>query len=194
MVVSFKKRLEATMFNRFSYVFASLLLALSITACTSSRSLDQSVSDLGADTKLKGVLFTDRSQNYADVDITLFEGRLMLTGTMLSETGRTKLIENAWKADGVHQVIDEIFIGDKTSIGQGLADARIDQVLRAKLITDGDVKSGRFKVSVSGGTVYMIGAARTQDELEEAVSLARTIGGVEKVVSHVIIRLPGDAQ
>lgn len=182
------------MLNRLHFVLISACVALSISACTSSRSLDQSVSDLAANTELKGVLFADRSHDYSDVDISLFEGRLMLTGTMRSEDGRAKLIENAWKADGVDQVIDEIFIGDKTSVGQGLADARIDQVLRAKLITDGDVKSGRYKVSVSGGKVYMIGAARTQAELEEAVSLARTTGGVEKVISHIIVRLPGDAQ
>ncbi len=172
----------------------ALFAILTAAACASSRSLDDSFSDLAGNADLKGVLFTDRSFDYGDIDITLFEGRLMLTGTMRTEAGRAKLIENAWKADGVEQVIDEILVGDRTSFGQGLADTRIDQTLKAKLIADGDVTSTRYKIAVSGGTVYMIGAARTEGELEKAVSLARTVGGVNKVVSHVVARAPGDAQ
>lgn len=167
-----------------------LAIAIIVSACASSRSLDDSLSDLGSNAEIKGVLFADRSRDYSDVDITLFEGRLLLTGSMRSEDGRKKLIENAWKADGVNQVIDEIFVGDKTSIGQGFEDARIDQVLRAKLITDGDVKSGRFKITVSQGVVYLLGEARRQSELDEALQHARSIGGVVKVVSHVKLAKP----
>lgn len=165
-----------------------------LSACASSRSLDDSFSDLGGNADLKGILFTDRSHDYSDVDITLFEGRLMLTGTMRTEAGHARLIENAWKADGVKQIIDEVLIAEKTSFGQGLADTRIDQTLKTKLIADGDVVSGRYKVAVSRGVVYLIGAAKSEKEREEALSLARAIGGVERVVSHVALRAPGDAQ
>ena len=162
-----------------------LCVMFSAAACASSRSLDDSLSDIAGNADLKAVLFTDRSHDYGDIDITLFEGRLMLTGAMRTEKGRAKLIENARKADGVAQVIDEVVIGERTSFGQGLADTRIDQTLKAKLLTDDDVKSTRYKIAVSQGTVYLIGAARTETELNEVISLARTIGGVKKVVSHV---------
>ncbi len=171
-----------------------LFALLAAAACASSRSLDDSFSDIAGNADLKGVLFTDRSHDYGDVDITLFEGRLMLTGTMRTEAGRAKLIENAWKADGVEQVIDEIIVGGRTSFGQGLTDTRIDQTLKAKLIADGEVTSTRYKIAVSGGTVYMIGAARTEEELDRALSLAGSTGGARKVVSHVVARAPGDTQ
>ena len=152
--------------------------------------LDASLSDLGSNAEIKGALFSDRSRDYSDVDITVFEGRLLLTGSMRSEDGRKKLIANAWKADGVNQVIDEIFVGDKTSIGQGFEDAKIDQFLRAKLIADGDVKSGRFKITVSQGVVYLLGQARRKSELDNALRHASSTAGVEKVVSHVTINEP----
>ena len=169
---------------RAALVFAG---ALALAACASSRSLDESFTDLGASADLKSVLIADRTHDYADIDITLFEGRLMLTGTMLTEAGREKLIANAWKADGVDQVIDEVLIAEKTSFGQGFQDARIDQTLRARLIADEAVTSGRYKIAVSGGVVYLIGAARNDREHERAVELARTVSGVEKVVSHVAL-------
>ncbi|WP_375201681.1 BON domain-containing protein [Hyphococcus sp.] len=163
---------------------------LALGACASSRNLDQAFSDLSGNAELKGVLFADRTHDYGDIDLTLYEGRLMLTGTMKSDQGRAKLIENAWKADGVKEVIDEVFVGDGTGFGQGVEDSRIDQVLRARLIGDKDVVSGDYKIAVSNAVVYLLGAARSQAELDRAVELARTVAGVEKVVSHVALRGP----
>ncbi|MCB2112293.1 MAG: BON domain-containing protein [Parvularculaceae bacterium] len=163
-------------------------LVLGIAGCASSPNLDKSFSDIGANADLKGVLFADRQHDYGDIDITIFEGRLMLTGTMKSEEGRRKLIENAWKANGVDQVIDEILVGDGTSLGQGFEDARIDTTLRAKLIADGDVKAGSFKTAVSKGVVYIIGVAPSERQLNMALEIARSIGGVEKVVSHMLVK------
>ncbi len=166
---------------------AVLLLALA-SACASSRNLDESVTDIGADGELKAVLFADRKHDYGDIDITIFEGRLLLTGTMRSEEGRQRLIENAWKAGGVDQVIDEIVVGGKTSFGQGLEDARIETALRSKLIVEGGVKSGDYKIAVSDSVVYLLGATFAERSLGEALELARSTGGVSRVVSHVLVR------
>jgi osmotically-inducible protein OsmY len=167
-------------------IIAALLLAAA--GCATSPNLDQSLSDIGADAALKGVLFADRSHDYGDVDLTIYEGRLMLTGTMKSEEGHRKLIENAWKADGVDQVIDEVIVGDGASFGRGLEDARIDAALRAQLITDSDVKAGQFKASVSKGVVYLLGVTHSEADLNAALDIARSISGVDKVVSHVLVR------
>lgn len=161
--------------------------AFAIAGCASSRSLDKSFNDLSANADLKGVLFIDRSHDYSDIDITVYEGRLLLTGTMRSDDGRKKLIENAWKADGVEQIIDEIFVGDKTPFGQGFEDTRIDQTLRARMIASEVVKSGDYKIAVSNAVIYLIGLASGQREIDEATNLARSISGARKVVSYVIL-------
>ncbi len=167
-------------------------IALSLAACASSRGLGDSVSDLTANAGIKGVLFSDRNHDYSDIDLTVHEGRLLLTGTMNTEEGRTRLIANAWRADGVDLVIDEIHIAQKTSFGQGFEDTRIDQTLRAKLLADKDVTSGDFKIAVSRAIVYLIGSTRTQAELDEALKLARSISGVEKIVHYVNVRTPNN--
>ncbi len=156
--------------------------------CASSRNLDHTFQDMSSNAELKGVLFADRSHDYGDIDITLFEGRLMLTGTMPTEAGHRKLIENAWKAANVKEVIDEVFVSGGTSIGQGFEDVRIDKVLRARLIADRDVSSSEYKIAVSKAVVYLLGVARSQSELDEALELARSVAGVEKVVSHMTVR------
>lgn len=167
---------------------AFLATALLAAGCASSRNLGDSLSDIGADASLKATLFADRTHDYSDVDLTIYEGRLMLTGTMRSDSGRKKLVETAMTADGVKQVIDEIFVGDRTSFGQGFEDSRIDQTIRAKFLTSGDIRNANFKVSVSGGVVYVIGVAETEAELNAALEAARSVAGVSKVVSHVVYR------
>jgi osmotically-inducible protein OsmY len=172
---------------------AFLALALSgLAACASSRTLGGSVSDLETNASLKSVLFADRKHDYGDVDLTVYEGRVMLTGTMRTEEGHKKLVEDAWKAEGVKQVIDEVIVADKTSFGQGFEDARIDQTLRTKLVADNDVTSRNYKIAVSRGVVYLLGVARDEKELDKTLAAARSIAGVEAVVSHVVYQtLPG---
>ena len=157
-------------------------------ACASSRTLSGSVNDIGADAELKAVLFADRQYDYSDVDLTVYDGRLMLTGSMLSEDGRKKLVQDAWKADGVTQVIDEIKIDDHTKFGQGFEDSRIDQTIRTKFVASGNVRSSNYKIAVSKGVVYLLGVARDENELNEALEISRSVAGVEAVVSHVVYR------
>jgi osmotically-inducible protein OsmY len=163
-----------------------LLAAVLLTACASSRTLSGSFSDIRAETQLKGILFADRSYDYSDIDTTFYDGRLMLTGTMRSEEGRRKLVENAWKADGVKQVIDEILIAEKTSFGEGLTDTRIDQAIRTKLVMADHLSSSNYKMSVSQGVVYLLGVARDEEELQKALEIARSTSGVRSVISHVV--------
>lgn len=174
----------------FLRISAAVFLTFALAACATSRSIDDTFTDFSASSELRSILFSDRQHEYGDVDITMHEGRLMLTGSMLTEEGRAKLVQNAWKADGVTQVVDEIVIGEKTGFSQGFEDSRIDQVLRARLIGADGVTSGRYKIAVSKGTVYLIGEARDREELDKALAIASSISGVEKVVNHVAIQAP----
>ncbi|MFQ5563121.1 MAG: BON domain-containing protein [Parvularculaceae bacterium] len=167
---------------------AALAAVFALASCASDKTIGATFDDIGAAASLKSVLVADRKHDYSDVDVTIFEGRLLLTGTMQSEEGRRTLAENAWKADNITQVIDEVVVADSTTFGQGLEDSRIDQAIKAKLIGDRGVTSGNYKIAVSRGVVYLLGVARDKIELDRVLHSARTTAGVEKVVSHVLYR------
>ncbi|MEL6507891.1 MAG: BON domain-containing protein [Pseudomonadota bacterium] len=157
-----------------------------LAACGSSRSAGANIDDVGANSTLKRVLLFDRQHDYGDVDITVFEGRVMLTGTMRSPDGQSRLVENAFKASNVVQVIDETVLAERTSIGQGLEDSRIDRALKTKLLTDRGVTSRNYKVAVSNGVIYLLGVARDEVELGRVLNLATSTSGVRRVVSHIL--------
>ena len=53
---------------------------------------------------------------------------------------------------------------------------------------DPDIRSGNYTIDTQKGSVYLIGSARSQAELERATRIAQYIPGVKRVVSYVELR------
>ena len=64
-------------------------------------------------------------------------------------------------------------------------DAWITQRVRARLLSDRNIRSVNFNVEAYGNTVYLLGLARSQAELERASSHAALVDGVTDVISFV---------
>ncbi|MEE9328547.1 MAG: BON domain-containing protein [Parvularculaceae bacterium] len=165
---------------------ALLTAAFLLTGCITNRSFGDGLDDTSADANLKTALLGDKSHDYADVDITVFEGRLLLTGTMRTLVGKQHVGRLAANTENVTEVINELVVGKKTSFGQGAKDALLDERISAKFLADSDIIGGNYKVTVSKGVVYLLGLAQSAEELKEATDWARGTSGVTKVVSHVL--------
>ena len=168
---------------------ASALLAatlLTLPACVQNRTLGEGIDDVGADLNIKQRLLRDRTIDTSDVDVSIFEGRVLLAGTVPSEADRAALVEKARAVPSVREVIDEVRLGGQTKPGQGARDAVIDERLGAALLADNGVYRGNYQIIVSQGTVYLLGVAQGPNELERVVGHARSVPGVTDVVSHVV--------
>lgn len=166
-------------------ILAGTALVL-LAACVQNRTLGEGLDDVGADLNLKRQLLFDKDIKTADVDLTVFEGRLLLAGTVPSEEDYRGLLERARGIASVREVVDEVRIGAKTTRGQGAKDALIDQRLGAALLADNGVYRNNYQVVVSQGTVYLLGVAQGPNELQRVTGHAASIDGVEGVVSHVV--------
>ncbi len=174
-------------------LFVGLVALIVLAGCASERTLGGTFRGIGSGATLKSKLFTDRQHDYGDIDLTLSDGRLLLTGTMRSEEGRAVLVERARVVKGVKEVIDEVIVGEKTTRGQGWNDSEIDRTLKTRWLTARGVDSRNYKVSVSQGVVYLIGRARDDQELQNAVAIARGVKGVSRVVSYVNVLFPAQS-
>ncbi len=166
------------------------ILALSAlvftSACVQNRTLGDRLDDGAAGLNLKSQLLFDRSLPTRDIDMTIFEGRLMLTGTVESEDDALQIEDKAKTIAQVREVINELQVLPRTTIAQGARDAVIDNRLEAALIADTGVTAGNYRILVSQGTVYLLGVAQGPDELRRVTGQAQAIDGVKEVVSHVI--------
>jgi len=62
--------------------------------------------------------------------------------------------------------------------------------LRLKITFDGKVKSINYAIDTVNGTVYLMGIAQSQGELDRVQNHARAIDYVRRVISHVRIKKP----
>ena len=166
------------------------ILALSAlvftSACVQNRTLGDRLDDGAASLNLKSQLLFDRSLPTRDIDMTIFEGRLKLTGTVETEDDALQIEDKAKTIAQVREVINELQVLPRTTIAQGAKDAVIDNRLEAALIADTGVTAGNYRILVSQGTVYLLGVAQGPNELRRVTGQAQAIDGVKEVVSHVI--------
>lgn len=123
-----------------------------------------------------------------DVSATVYDGRVLLTGHVPKEDWRDAAVKGAWQADGVKEVYNEIEVGPDTHFMDQARDTVISSRLRGDLVADTHVKSINITVRTEGGVVYVIGSARSQEELNRVTGYARNIPNVRRVVSYVRIR------
>ena len=142
--------------------------------------------------KLKTMYFANGLNNFSNsADITVNEGRVLLTG-VIREPQKAKLAQElAWKVSDVKEVIDEFQIQEKPLRPRDFSSAMIDSLitleLRARMIGKEGLKSINYKITTVNRTVYLLGVAEDDNEMQSALDFVAKTKGVEKVVNHLLL-------
>ena len=155
---------------------------------------ERSVKDAAIDLKLElqiqeALLRSDIEKLFINVDIHIVEQRVLLIGNVGSQELRDKAAKIVWETSPkIKEVLNEITIGNKSSLVSEAKDARISLSLSGLLIADAEVSDINFSHSVSKQVIYLMGIASNEIELDKVIYHARTVKGVKKVISHIIIK------
>lgn len=126
---------------------------------------------------------------FIDLNLQIHEGRVLVSGVVKDPDVRAEAIQLVWKANGVREVINEVeVIADGTGIVDYARDTAITTELKGRLLFAKEIQSVNYSVEVVNGSVYLIGVAQSQTELERVLSVARNIRNVKRVVSHVLMK------
>ena len=154
------------------------------------RGAGATLTDAAIKTKINA-RWLDTNPAIADyVDLNVFDGRVLLTGDVPDPVLRDQAVADAWKTADVKEVINEIQLGDASTIGSNASDNWIQTRLRTELTFDSNISSLNYTIETVDGVVYVLGAARDQAELDLVLNHARNLANVRRVVSYVRIR-PG---
>jgi osmotically-inducible protein OsmY len=121
-------------------------------------------------------------------NVTVYEGRVLLTGNAPTSEMKAQAQQIASGVTGVRTVYNEIEVGPPESVWSATKDAWITSQVKSDLVFDSDVRSVNYTVETVDRSVYLIGSARSQAELDSATQKARFVPGVKRVVSYVEIR------
>src|SRR5258708_4132827 len=122
------------------------------------------------------------------LNLQVYEGRVLVSGTVPTPDERADAVQLAWKASGVKEVLDEIEVTSEGGVVSYAKDTGIQTQLNAKLLFAKGVESVNYSVEVVNGVIYLLGVAQNQTELDKVLEIARNLANVKKVVSHVILR------
>lgn len=159
------------------------------TAAMEERGIAGAADDFRINTSIQSALIEHDFDLFRSLSITVREGRVLAAGFVATKDARLEAIRRIWKTDGVREVINEIGIDSNS---QGLADAASDTTIaaeiKAKMAFDKDIYAVNYAVDVIRGVVYLIGIARSEDELNRAIALCRSTDGVKQVKQYMRIK------
>jgi osmotically-inducible protein OsmY len=161
-------------------------------AVTTAAMEERGLKGAAKDTAVRAAIldkWIDKSEEMTrKVDITITEGRVLLTGIVPSQQMRLDAVRLAWQANGVKEVINEIQVNANAGIGTYARDTWITTQLVGKLTVDKHVLSINYSVETVDGIVYLMGIAQNQAELDRVQNHARNLSYVRKVVSYVRLK------
>ncbi len=136
------------------------------------------------------------SEKFGDkvhVNVTSYNRMLLLTGEAPSESLKTEIAKTASEVPNVKSISNEIAIAGPSSLGGRSNDAYLTSKVKARFVDAKKFSAHHVKVVTEAGVVFLLGLV-TQAEADAAADIARTTGGVQKVVRVFEIISPEQAR
>ena len=157
-------------------------------AAAQERGVDGAAGDLAIKTNIEAELIKRDPQLQAGITTTVYGGRVLLTGRVASPELKAAAAQIAGGTRDVRAVHDEIEVAPPEGVWDNAKDAWITARVRSEMVVDADIRSVNYTIDTANGSVYLIGSARSQAELDRATRIARYVPGVRRFVSYVEIR------
>jgi osmotically-inducible protein OsmY len=157
-------------------------------AATQERGAKGALSDTSIRVDINHLWFQKSTELYSSINLQVQEARVLLSGTVADPQTRVDAVRLVWQVEGVKEVINEIEVMDDSSLSDWFTDAKIGTELRNKLRFDEAVSSTNYSVEVVNQSVYLIGVAQDQAELDRVIAHAKDVQYVRRVVNYVRLK------
>lgn len=154
-------------------------------AASQERGIVVSAKDTAISFQIQELWFRTNYEMFGKLSTSVSEGRALLTGKVQDPEMRVEAVKLAWQVEGVAEVINEIEVVNTTSLADSARDFWITTQLRGHLTFDKNVRSINYSIDTVNGTVFLMGIARSQAELDRVTNHARNLAYVRRVVSYV---------
>lgn len=123
----------------------------------------------------------DRFGDKMHINVTSHNRYVLLTGEAPDEAARAEIEKIARGVPNVLGVTNDMQVAGNSSMGSRSNDTYLTSKVKARFLDSGKVNAVHVKVVTEAAVVYLVGVV-TEQEAADAVEIARTTGGVRKVV------------
>jgi osmotically-inducible protein OsmY len=124
---------------------------------------------------------SERFGDKVHVNVTSFNRSILLTGEVPDDKAKGEIEKIAQAVPNVRTVTNELQIGANSSFSARANDSSITGKVKARFVDAAKFSAVHVKVVTEASVVYLLGSV-TEQEANLAVDIARTTGGVRKVV------------
>ncbi|MGE0557127.1 MAG: BON domain-containing protein [Burkholderiales bacterium] len=117
----------------------------------------------------------------AHINVTSYNRAVLLSGEVPSEAAKADAEKIARAVENVRSVFNELQVSGNASLQARTNDAVLTSKVKARFVDAGKFSPLHVKVVTENGVVYLLGMVKRQ-EAADATEIARTTGGVRKVV------------
>ena len=115
------------------------------------------------------------------VNVNSYNRRVLITGEVPSAQDKQLAEQVIARVENVQSVVNELAVLGNATLTQRSSDSLVTGKVKAGLVDAKDLFANAFKVVTERGTTYLMGRV-TQREADRATDIARSTGGVQKVV------------
>jgi osmotically-inducible protein OsmY len=144
------------------------------------RTTGTQIEDQGIESRAQGRI-NERFGERAHVNVTVFNRTVLLTGEAWDEATRAEIETLVAAVPNVRSVTNEVQVAGLSSGPSRANDTALTAKVRGRLLNVKGLNPHHVKVVTEAGVVYLLGLV-TEAEADAAVDIARTTGGVRKVV------------
>lgn len=131
--------------------------------------------------QIHSIIVSDPRFKFSRILVSSFNQEVLLVGQTNAASLRVMAEKIAQETPHVKRVYDQVTVGYPIALTQRTTDTWITSQIRSLMLTMKGLKSGSFRIVTENGVVYLMGMV-TQQQAALAVSIARQVDGVQKVV------------
>jgi len=147
---------------------------------TDRRNSETFLSDQGMELRAANRI-SEKHGDKVHVNVTSYNRMLLLTGEAPTAAIKADVEKLATSVPNIKAITNELAVAGPSSFGGRSNDSYITSKVKARFVDAGKFSPNHVKVVTEASVVFLLGLV-TQAEADAAVEIARTTGGVQKVV------------
>lgn len=161
---------------------------LGVQVNSQERSFFTALDDLNMQIELNARLIGKSGALFANVNSTVIEGRIHVSGTVPSPDQRILVTRIAWSIPRVTEVVNDIEVTIATRLADTAIDRWITAQVRSLILSDISVRDSNYTIDTESAVVYIHGIAQDHAELERVLVHARSVSQAKRVVNYALLK------
>ena len=162
--------------------------ATTMVVAEGDRTLGTVVDDATIKINISTNLLSSSTDLFVNVNTNVIEGRVLLTGIVDTQEIRIEAVRKVWEVEGVREVINEIDIGNKTTIKEYANDLWITTQVKGLTAKTIGLRALSYNFETIKGKVYIAGITSRPEQLDQILEVTKTVKGVKEIINYVIIK------